>query len=393
MSSDRFSFLEFEDEAAPVPAEDALPSDAPAQREIGMDLLPDGTTLAQVRITDIRGFQNGADEDDGTLTLSSLAGQAAPSIPNRLRIVEVLGERGTQAGQFQYPTGLAVDSAGILFVADSYSHCLKRITTDGGVSVIGGRGSGRAQFLSPQGVAVDEDGSFYVVEQGNCRVQKFTHDGILTLVFGKAGKDPGEFSGPTAIAVAPDTGDIYVADTGGSRIQRFSVEGRFLNVLGQNGPGLSSPQAVAAASGGAIYVAETFAQRIVRFDPLGRLDRQIGGTKSRRYGAAPPVSLNQPRALALDPAGLLYVADAGSPDLVTGETRGRLQCLSLTEDRPVIATVEKIGRSLGSLLRPGGVAVGPPSERPTPGRISWGDVYIADTLNHRILRFAWSGAS
>ena len=393
MSSDRFSFLEFEDENASAAAEDASPSDAPTQREIGMDLLPDGTTLAQVRITDIRGFRQGADDDDGTLTLSSLAGQAAPSVPNRLRIVEVLGERGTQAGQFQYPTGLAVDSAGILFVADSYSHCLKRITPDGGVSVIGGRGSGRAQFLSPQGVATDEDGSFYVVEQGNCRVQKFTHNGVLSLVFGKAGKDPGEFSGPTAIAVAPDTGDIYVADTGGSRVQRFSFEGRFLNVLGQNGPGLSSPQAVAAASGGAVYVAETFAQRIVRFDPLGRLDRQIGGMKSRRYGAAPSVSLNQPRALALDPAGLLYVADAGNPDLVTGETRGRLQCLSLTEDRPVIMTIEKIGRSLGSLLRPGGVAVGPPSERPKQGRISWGDVYVADTLNHRILRFAWSGAS
>jgi len=392
MSSDRFSFLEFGDEDAPVPAEDAARAGTPVQREIGMDLLPDGTTLAQVRITDIRGLRSDEGEDDGTLTLSSLAGQAR-TVPNRLRVVEVLGERGTQAGQFQYPTGLAVDSTGILFVADSYAHRLQRITPNGGVSVIGGRGSGRAQFLSPQGVATDEEGSFYVVEQGNCRVQKFTHDGILTLVFGKAGRDPGEFSGPTSIAVAPDTGDIYVADTGGSRIQRFSFEGRFLNVLGQNGPGLSSPQAVAAAPGGAVYVAETFAQRIVRFDPLGRLDRQIGGTKLRRYGAAPPVPLNQPRALALDPAGLLYVADAGDPDLVTGETRGRLQCLSLSEDRPVIATIEKIGRSLGSLLRPGGVAIGPPSDRPVPGRVVWGDVYVADTLNHRILRFAWSGSA
>lgn len=393
MSSDRFSFLEFGDDD-PAPAEDAARPGEPAQREIGMDLLPDGTTLAQVRFTDTRGFGKYAesDEDDGTVTLSSLAGQEQ-TVPNRLRIVEVLGERGTGAGQFQYPTGVAVDNAGILYVADSYAHRLKRITPDGGVSVIGGRGSGRAQFLSPQGVATDKDGAFYVVEQGNCRVQKFTHDGILTLVFGKAGRDAGEFSGPTGIAVAPGSGDIYVADTGGSRVQRFSFEGRFLNALGQSGPGLSSPQAVAAAPGGSIYVAETFAQRLVRFDPLGRMDRQIGGARSRRYGASPPVPLNQPRALALDPAGLLYVADAGEPDPVTGETRGRLQCLSLSEDRPVIATIEKIGRSLGALMRPGGIAVGPPSDRPVPGRISWGDVYVADTLNHRILRFAWSGSA
>ena len=396
MSSDRFSFLEFGDEETLSGEAVLRPGVAePVQREIGAELLPDGTTLAQVRMPDPRGFQKYLeDEDDGTVTLATLAGQSKQA-PTRLRIVEVLGERGTNAGQFQYPTGLAVDSEGILFVADSYSHRLQRITPDGGVSVIGGRGTGRAQFLSPQGVAVDEDGAFYIAEQGNCRVQKFTRGGVLELVFGKAGRDDGEFQGPTAIAVAPGSGDIYVADTGNSRVQRFRSDGRFLNVLGAPGaygPGLSGPQALAAAPGGALYVAETFAQRLVRFDPLGRLDQQIGGTKTRRsHSAAPAISLHQPRALALDPAGLLYVADAGEPDPLTGETRGRLQCLSLTEDRPVIAAIDKIGRSLGSLLRPGGIAVGPPSERPLPGRISYGDLYVADTLNHRILRFAWSG--
>ena len=393
MSSDRFQFLEFGDEEA-LPGEAVIrpAGAAPVQREIGAELLPDGTTLAQVRMPDPRGFQKYLDEDDDTITLSSLAGQTTQA-PTRLRIVEVLGERGTSAGQFQYPTGLAVDPEGILFVADSYSHRLQRITPSGGVSVIGGRGGGRAQFLSPQGVAVDEDGAFYVVEQGNCRVQKFTRGGVLALIFGKAGRENGEFQGPTAIAVAPGSGDIYVADTGNGRVQRFSLEGRFLNTLGApglSGPGLSSPQALAAAPGGALYVAETFAPRLVRFDPLGRLDRQIGGPKTRRQSSASAISLNQPRSLALDPAGLLYVADAGEPDPLTGETRGRLQCLSLTEDRPVIATIDKIGRSLGSLLRPGGLAIGPPSDKPQPGRISYGDLYVADTMNHRILRFAWS---
>jgi len=408
MSSDRFSFLEFGDEDA-APAKEAAPfgGSEPAQREIGAELLPDGTTLAQVKMPDPRGFQKYLDEDDGsTITLSSLAGQGM-QVPNRLRVVEVLGERGTNVDQFQYPTGLAVDPDGVLFVADSYSHCLKRITPDGGVSVIGGRGSGRAQFLSPQGVATDGDGAFYVVEQGNCRVQKFTREGILTLVFGRPGRENGEFLGPTAITVAPGSGDIYVADTGGSRVQRFSADGRFLNSLGApsqsrinqssrqaQGPGLSSPQALAAAPGGALYVAETFAQRLVRFDPLGRLDQQIGGARLRRsQSPGRSITLNQPRALAIDPAGLLYIADAGEADLLTGETRGRLQCVSLMDDLPVIATIEKIGRSLGSLLRPGGLALGPPSERPMPGRAIWSDIYVADTLNHRILRFAWSGAA
>jgi tripartite motif-containing protein 71 len=394
MSSDRFSFLEFGDEEA-LPGEAAVRVGAaePVQREIGAGLLlPDGTTLAQVRMPDPRGFQKYLDDDEDTVTLSSLAGQST-QVPTRLRIVEVLGERGLNAGQFQYPTGLAVDSDGILFIADSYAHRLQRITPNGGVSIIGGRGGGRAQFLSPQGVATDGDGSFYVVEQGNCRVQKFTRGGGLELVFGRAGREAGEFQGPTAIAVAPGSGDIYVADTGNSRVQRFRSDGRFLNMLGAPGaygPGLSSPQAVAAEPGGALYAAETFAGRLVRFDPLGRLDQQIGGIKTRRSSSASAITMHQPRALALDPAGLLYVADAGEPDPLTGETRGRLQCLLLREDRPVIATIEKIGRSLGSLLRPGGLAVGPPSDKPQPGRISWGDLYVADTMNHRILRFAWN---
>ncbi len=391
MSSDRFSFLEFGDEdAPPAEAQGGQTESEPAQRDIGVELLPDGTTLAQVRMSDPRSLQY-LDEDEGTITLSSLAGQSM-QVPNRLRIVEVLGERGTAVDQFQYPTGIAVDPQGILFVADSYAHRLKRITPDGGVSAIGSRGSGRAQFLSPQGVATDSDGAFYVVEQGNCRVQKFTREGVLTLVFGKPGREDGEFLGPTAITVAPNSGDIYVADTGGSRVQRFNAEGRFLNSLGASGPGLSSPQAVAAAPGGALYVAETFAQRLVRFDPLGRLDQQIGGARSR-LSAASGIALHQPRALAIDPAGLLYVADAGEPNPLSGETRGRLQCVSLLDTLPVIATIEKIGRSVGSLLRPGGLALGPPSDKPQPGRATWGDIYVADTLNHRILRFAWSGAA
>ncbi len=406
MSSDRFSFLEFGDDD-PAPGEAASPSEAvgPAQGEIGAGLrLPDGTMLAQVKMADPRGFQKYLDDEDdgGRLTLSSLAGMGT-TVPNRLRAVEVLGSRGTQAGQFQYPTGLAVDPGGIVFVADSYAHRVQRITPDGGVSVIGSRGGGRAQFLSPQGVATDSDGAFYVAEQGNGRVQKFTREGVLTLVFGRPGSGDGEFSGPTAIAVMPLTGDIYVADTGGSRVQRFSPEGRYLNSLGQSGPGLSSPQALAPVSGGALYVAETFAQRLVRFDPLGRMDSQIGGQiggpRFRRHNAPlssitlSSITLHQPRALAFDPAGLLYVADAGEPNSLTGETHGRVQCVSLSDGLPVIATIEKLGRSLGTLMRPGGLAVGPSSEKPMPGRAVWGDLYIADTLNHRILRFAWSGSA
>ena len=385
MSADRFSFLEFEDDA-PV---DGRPSDAgPVPRDLGIERLPDGTALAEVRLLREKG-----DEDDGTLTLSSLAGRTNTpqnAAPVRLRVAEVFGARGAAADQFQYPTGLAVDRSGVLFVADSYNHRVQRITPSGGVSAIGGRGTGRTQFLSPQGVAVDAEDSFYVVEQGNHRVQKFTREGVLTLVFGKLGRAEGELNGPTGITVAP-WGDIYLCDTGNSRVQRFDASGRFLSVIGAPGlygTGLTSPQALALDPGGNLYAADTGQNRLVRFDLVGRADRQIGGVPGngrRAKDDSLPLPLRGPRAMAIDPLGLLYVADGGEPDTLTGEMRGRVRCLLLSSGQE-LATIERVGRSLGTLLRPGGLALTPV---PAADGLLRGNLYVADTMNHRVLRFAW----
>ncbi len=394
MSADRFQFLEFGEEAADG---DAAREDAPGlvPRDIGFDHLADGTALAEVRIENAHGYAVPDEDDEGVETLSSRAAldRSAPDggVPTRLRPAEVLGERGAGAGQFQYPAGLAVDGGGVLFVCDSYGHRVQRITPGGGVAVIGGRGTGRGQFLSPSGVAVDDDDAFYVVERGGQRIQKFSREGVLSLVFGRPGRGEGDLSGPTAIAVAPG-GGIFVADTGNSRVQRFDGGGRFVGAVGGAGligVGLGSPQALAVRSGGGLYVAETSAHRVTVFDPLGRPERQIGGARTGPRGGVPPVSLLQPRALALDPAGLLYIADAGEPDPITGETRGRVLCLSLADGR-VLATLERLGRSLGALLRPGGLAVGPAPAANGHGAAARRDLYVADTMNHRILRFVWT---
>ena len=390
MGADRFQFLEFEEEEGVT----AQPESVPRPREFQAELLADGTTLAQVRVIDPRRYDSDLDDDDENLvTLSSLAGQVGAA-PTRLRAVEVFGERGDKAGQFHYPTGLAVDSSGVLFVADTYHHRIQRITPGGGVAIIGSHGNGRGQFQAPQGIATDEEDAFYVLEQGSGRVQKFTKEGVLTLVFGKAGRGEGEMMGPTAIAVAPGSGLIYVADTGNCRVQCFDAAGKFVSYIGGTAgyeSGISSPQALATGLGGSLSVADTFEQRVLRFDPLGRLDRQIGGRPQgqiRRRTILPSVRLFQPRALAIDSSALLYIADGGEPDDLTGETRGRVQCLSLPEGK-LVATIEKVGRSLGTLLRPGGLAISPRVEPGRPGASVRGDLYVADTMNHRILRFAW----
>jgi len=374
MRVNRFDFLELGEEEAPLgTAEQQTSSEMPPQREIHAEILSDGTALAQVRISDPHGrFSEELDEEK----------PANRSVYHtELRVVEVFGERGDRAGEFNFPTGLAVDAQGILFVADSYNHRVQRITPDGGVAVIGSRGQNRGQFLSPQGIAVDLEQSFYIVEQGNHRVQKYSQDGVLLLTFGRPGRDMGELHGPTGIAVAPGSRDIFIADTGNSRIQRFRSDGRFLGTLGAGQHSVvNGPQALTVDASDNLYVADTFSQRILRFDPVGRIDTQWGGARTG-------LTFAQPRGLALDRTGLLYVADGAETDILSSDPKGRVQCIGLRDNAP-LASLTTLGRGLGALVRPGGLAISPIP--PTEDHMVRGDLYVADTMNHRILRFSWN---
>jgi DNA-binding beta-propeller fold protein YncE len=375
MNRNRFEFLELGEDGEtpqrPAPAEEA------GERPLGgrdpvAERGPDGEPLAQVRVEDTRGYRNFLEQEQDSAEVEALRDRLRVT-PGTLRAVEVVGGRGSAPGQFNYPMGLAVDGSGILFVADSYNHRVQRITPDGGVSPLGGRGSGRGQFLSPQGVATDAANAFYVVEQGNHRVQKYAEDGTLQLVFGRLGTRENEFRGPTGIAVAPLSGSIYVADTGNGRVQRFDPAGHFLTAFAAPSGASFSPQAVAVDREENLYIADPFTGRIWRFDALGRA---AGAMTAQFY---------QPRALACGTDSLVYVADAGQ-DAATdldADAHGRVQALHGAQGR-VLATVEEAGRRLGGLARPGGLAVAPASG---PGRR--GDLYVADTRNHRVLRFLW----
>ncbi len=307
-----------------------------------------------------------------------------------LRAVEFFGSRGTAAGQFNFPAGIAVDRSGILFVADVYNHRVQRITPDGGVAIVGSRGSGRTQFLAPTGVAVDAERAFYVVEQGNHRVQKFSAEGVLQLVFGRMGNRPGEFQGPMGICVALN-GDILVADTGNGRVQRFSRAGQYLSSMGVAGslqPPLTNPQAVTTDSHGNIYVADTLAHRIARYDPLGRFTGHFGGVIKRRKPGGDngggeteteSVRFTEPHGIACTLNGQLFISDGDHGP-------GRLVALS-AETGAVQLAVTDPGRNLGKLSRPSGVAISARMRSDFPDGLPRADLYLADSANHRIIRF------
>jgi len=158
--------------------------------------------------------------------VSTFAGQSTSGITNDL---------GTSA-RFNTPTGLAIDSAGTLYVADKNNHRIRKVTPQGSVSTLAGSTVGftnntgtAAQFSSPVGIAVDSTGTVYVADTGNHRIRTVTSTGVVTTFVGlsTSGSTNGspsvtQFSSPYSITVGT-TGVFYVADYGNHRIRKIVV--------------------------------------------------------------------------------------------------------------------------------------------------------------------------
>ena len=121
-----------------------------------------------------------------------------------------------------------------LYVTDSYNHRVQKFSSNGGfITKWGIEGSNIGQFDRPTGVAVDSSGNVYVTDYRNDCVQKFNSAGGFIAKWGTAGSISTQFQGPRSIAVNVYTGNVYVADSGNDRIQKFNSAGGFITVWGR----------------------------------------------------------------------------------------------------------------------------------------------------------------
>jgi len=128
----------------------------------------------------------------------------------------------TEDGSLIWPTSVALDQTGSVYVADEWLNRISIFTKDGEwVGKWGTAGTGDGEIKSPSGMVFDADDNLLLVDSQNNRVQKFTKDGKFISSFGNQGSGDGEFNLPWGIDVDGE-GNIYIADWRNDRIQKFT---------------------------------------------------------------------------------------------------------------------------------------------------------------------------
>jgi sugar lactone lactonase YvrE len=149
--------------------------------------------------------------------------------------IEKLSQQGGPSGQWTNfgsvfsgsPQDVAVDDHSNVYVADNTNDRVQELSPSGAIignwngTKAGAGGSAPVSFHGPEGVAVDAHGSIYVADSGNNRIVKLSPAGTVVSIAGGSGSRSGELNGPTGIAVDIQ-GDLYVADTGNNRVVRFT---------------------------------------------------------------------------------------------------------------------------------------------------------------------------
>jgi len=314
------------------------------------------------------------------------------------------------AARFLNPEGVAIDSAGIIYVTDCNNHTIRRcappqaevlnVTTLAGLAGQSGSADGTgsaARFNAPTGVAVDSTGNVYVADTNNYTFRKITPGGVVTTLAGTAGSSgsadgtgsAARFYYPYGVAV-DSASNLYVTDSSNHTIRTITAAGVVTTLAGTAGsPGsadgtgsaarFNSPIGVAVDSAGNVYAGD-YASHTIRKIAAGGVVTTLAGTagsSGSADGTGSAARFYWPEGVAVDSAANVYVADYANHTIRKVTAGGVVTTLAGTAGNS--GSADGIG-SEGRLNAPVGVAVD-----------NVGNVYVADYANHTIRKVTAGG--
>jgi len=282
--------------------------------------------------------------------------------------VTASGSKGQEPGKFDSPAGVAVDSGGNLFVADTNNSRIQRIDPQGKLLKMWGDPGSEAGrcFSGPLRLLITGEDILWVADTDNNRLQSFNSMGLFQKEVGSLGQGPGQFSRPIGLAMDPG-GNMWVCDSGNHRLQKFDPAMKNVLAIIPENPRPSSslgefntPWGVACDATGTIYVADTMNHRIQRFakdgTPIGSFGT-MGQGKDEFF---------KPTDILIDRNGALFIVDSGNNRIKKHDAQG--------------VYITEWGKK-GTLAR----EFDNPQQM-TESRVD-GTLYVADTNNHRVQKY------
>ncbi len=314
------------------------------------------------------------------------------------------GTNGT--ARFYYPAGVAVDQNGNLFVADSYNHTIRKVTPAGVVTTMAGSagqagdadGTGNAaRFNNPTGVAVDNAGNLYVADNGNHTIRVVAPSGAVTTLAGKPGVSgsangsggAARFNRPFDLDLGTD-GNLYVADTYNHTIRVVTLAGKVTTLAGSagnsggtdgagNAARFTYPTGLAFDSNGHLQVAD-FGDNTIRDVTTDGVVSTLAGTPGNlgdADGAGNDARFRYPAGLARDADGNVYVADLANHTLRKITPAGEVTTLA---GKPGVPGSANGTGSAARFFNPTGLAMD-----------ADGNLYVADSHNQTIRKVTSAG--
>ena len=309
------------------------------------------------------------------------------------------------AARFTYPRNITVDTAGNVFVADANNHKIRKVTSAGVVTTLAGSSiagstnatGSAARFNGPEGVAVDTAGNVFVADTGNHTIRRVTSAGVVTTLAGTAGTSgstdatgsAARFYLPRAVAVDTD-GNVFVGDTANDTIRKVTSAGVVTTLAGTAGSSGSTdatgsaarfnhPRSISLDTDKNLFVADMYNHTIRKVTSAGVVTTLAGtaGSSGSTDAAGFAARFNFPHGVSVDTAGNVFVADASNQTIRKVTSAG----VVTTEAGSVGNTGSNNGSgSNARFFNPYGITVN-----------SAGTVFVADTNNHTIRNTIASG--